>query len=122
MAIRNIERLFNCIDNTLFTIHGKLCYDRLTDAIIVLANEISTTETDETLWSIGDFGNAPLDSLIVGGYWHYYEYHGGQASKGYEALCALGAIFSPGMSDIEEDCSEYDVYLQLNAMADKVNI
>lgn len=117
MSIRNIERLFNVIDNSLFTINGKLSYDRITKAFILLANEISQTETDESVWTIGEFGYASLDSLIIGAYWHYSECHAGQASKGYEALSALGRVFNPGMSWIEEDCSEYDVYSHLNDMA-----
>ena len=117
MSIRNIERLFNVIDNSLFTINGKLCYDRITDAFILLANEISQTETDESVWTIGEFGYASLDSLIVGAYCHYSEWHGGQYSKSYVALCALGAIFTMGYGWMEEESPEVDVYIALQDMA-----
>lgn len=117
MTIRNIERLYNVIENSLFTINGKLCYDRVTDAIIALCREISETETDETLWYIGEHGYASLDSLIVGAYWHYTEWHGGQYSKSYAALCCLGDIFDPGFSGLDMDSSEYDVYLTFHDMA-----
>lgn len=107
MNQRNIERLFNVIDRSLFRIDGTLDYDRVTDALIKLANTISDTETDETVWSIGEFGECNLGDLIVGAYWHFTEWHSGQWSKGYEALSALSRIFSPGMSSVEPDNAAY---------------
>lgn len=107
MTTRNIERLFNVIDKSLFTITGKLDYDRLTDALIVLANEINKTDTDESIWYLGECGNCTLGDLIPGAYWHFTEWHGGQWSKGYAALSALGQIFDPGMSCGEDDNEAY---------------
>ena len=111
-----LNRLFNVIDKSLFTICGKLDYARITDAITRLADTVQDTETDESTWAIGEFGACTLGDLIVGAYWHYTEWHSGQFSDGYAALCALGAVFSPGMGGPEED---NEVYQALNALAAK---
>jgi hypothetical protein len=57
-----------------------------------------------------------LDDLIVGAYWHYSEWHGGQSSKSYVALCALGQVFTPGMSRADED---NEAYQALNSLAER---
>lgn len=111
----NITRLYNVIDNSLFMVTGNLDYDRITDALIKLADTLATTETDESVWYIGECRTCCLDDLIIGAYWHYTEWHAGQYSKSYRALCALGQIFSPGMSYPED---ENEAYLVLNAMAE----
>lgn len=117
MNERNITRLFNVIDRSLFTIVGKLDYDRVTDALIKLANTLHETETDEFVWCIGGHSNCCLDDLIVGAYWHYTEWHGGQQSKGYQALSALGQVFTPNMSSLDPDAPEYVTYEMLASMA-----
>lgn len=117
MSKTNIERIFKVIDRTLFTVNGKLPYDRITEAIILLCDEIEATETDEFIWSeIGEFGDCCLGDLIVNAYWHYCEWHGGQSSDGYRALCALGGIFSPGMSSLESEDNKA-AYEQLDELA-----
>lgn len=79
MSQRNIERFYNVAYNSLFTINGTLSYDRVTDCLIKLANELSATDTDEEdVWTCGEFNEAALADLIVGAYWHYTEWHGGQ--------------------------------------------
>ena len=117
--MKNINRLFKVIDNSLFMTTGQLDYDRITDAIIKLSNAVHSFEGDtEEIWYIGEHGNCCLSDLIVGAYWHYTEYHGGQYSKGYAALCALGQVFNPNMSGAPDpDCSEYIAYESLNDMA-----
>ena len=116
--MNNIKRYFNVINKSLFRIDGTLDYDRVTDAIIGLANTLADTETDENVWYIGEFGACCLGDLIVGAYWHYTEWHSGQWSKGYEALSALGRVFSPGMTaGPEPESSEFSAYQALEAMA-----
>jgi hypothetical protein len=119
---QDIERLFKVIDRSLFTISGSLDYDRVTDAIISLANAVNdyTGDTDE-IWYIGESGCCYMADLIVGAYWHFTEWHDGQSSKGYEALSALGQIFSPNlifglghMSTVEDD---NEAYMALSDMA-----
>ena len=53
---------------------------------------------DETNWSLGECGDCTLDSFLIGAYWSLSEWHGGQSSPEYAALCAIGSIFSPGMT------------------------
>ena len=109
-----IKRLFNLIDKNLFLINPTLDYNQLTKAITLLANELHSTETNETIWSLGECGNCTLDDLIVGAFWHYTEWHSGQWSVEYAALSALGEVFSPGMTTVEE---ENDSYVALNELA-----
>jgi hypothetical protein len=115
---RDITRLYNVVNNSLCTINGKLSYNRLTDAIIRLSNVLAATDTDEDVWWIGEHDECGLMGLIVGAYWHYTEWHGGQSSQGYRALGALGAIYSPNMeTGPEDDSSEHCAYELLNDMA-----
>ena len=115
-AIKNMERVHNVIENSLFMVTGKLDYDRVTDAIIVLANLVHGTDDDE-VWTIGEHGNCDLTGLLIGAYWHYTYSHTGQASKGYAALSALGLVYRPGMaSGPEEGSTEADAFASLNDM------
>lgn len=113
--MKNIARVYKVINNSVFTINGKLGYKRVTDAVILLSNLIHIHDGDtEHLWSIGEGGECTLDDFIVGAYWHYTEYHGGQWSDGYAALCALGQVFKPNMSSVEEDNVAYQMLEQLH--------
>ena len=114
-TLNSINRLFKVIENSLFMTTGNLDYDRVTDAIISLSNSIHNYHGDtEQIWYIGESGCCYLPDLIEGAFWHYTEWHSGQWSKGYAALSALGAIFSPGMTTPD---TENDAYIQLEAIA-----
>lgn len=118
MKLKNVERYFNVLNASLFTTCGKLDYDRVTEGLIKLANCINECEDGiGDSWQLGEFGACTLDSLIVGAYWHYTEWHEGQWSKGYEALSALGQVFSPNMSTLDEESPEYYAYQALEEMA-----
>ena len=112
---KNIESIFKVINKSLFTINGTLDYDRLTDAIILLADSVHNYKgEDESLWYIGEFDYCALPELITGAFWHYTEWHRGQYSKTYQALSALGEVFNPGMTTSEED---NEAYTALNDIA-----
>lgn len=116
MKYRNIKRLYDVVDRALFRADSKLSYSRTLEALERLATEVSKTETDCDVWSIGECGNATLDSLIVGAYWFLGDYHGGQGSAEYRVLCGLGSIFSPGWtSGPEDDSVEKCVYEALES-------
>ena len=111
---RTINRYFKVISKSLFRIDGKLSYARTLEAIIKLAKEVHATETDTDVWSIGEFTECTLDSLIIGAYWFMADYHSGQNSPEYLALSVLGQVFKPGCSSGPEDeSSEQEVYDQL---------
>ena len=101
---------------------GNLDYDRVTDAIIILARAVhylddgsSNPDDDhDRLWCIGEGGECDLADFIVGAYWHYTEWHDGQYSPTYAALCSLGTVFQPGMSSVESD---NEAYIALNSLA-----
>ena len=115
--MKNIKKLHNLIERSIMTIDPPLDYDRTTSAIIKLAECVSAYDGDtESIWYIGESGYCCLADLIVGAYWHYTDWHSGQYSKSYAALCALSAVFSPGMAVLEKGSGEYDVYLALTLM------
>ena len=53
----------------------------------------------ETDWNIGEFETFSLSDYIIGAFWAFSQWHAGQNSQSYAALCALGSIFTPGMCD-----------------------
>ena len=115
---RDIERYFRVINNSLFRTTGNLDYPRVTDAIIRLSNVVSEYDGDtECIWYIGEDTECCLADLIVGAYWHYTDWHGGQWSQGYAALCALGEVFSPNMESLNTDSPEYEAYQALESIA-----
>jgi hypothetical protein len=80
-------------------------------ALSLLGQALHRHELTEGVWSLGEGSDACLGDLIVGAYWACGEWHGGQASDTYAALCSLGAIFSPGMTNApESEDSEYIAY------------
>jgi len=97
-----IEKLYNIAHHNIGTINGTMDYNRITDTLITLANVICDSETDENIWWIG-----------VGAYWHYTEWHGGQSSKGYTALSALGQVFQPNMAMPDDENLAYQLLNQL---------
>ena len=75
-SLHSIKRLYSVIDNSLFTINGKLDYDRITAATIALAVAVHEYEGDnDDMWYIGEYGACDLASFIVGAYWHYSDCH-----------------------------------------------
>ena len=115
--MNHINALRKVVTNNISRLGATMDYDRITDSIIVLANTIANSETDENTWYLGECDEFTLDSLLVGAYWHYTEWHGGQDSREYAALCALGQIFNPGMSSLDDESSEKYVYDLLAEMA-----
>jgi len=114
-TLSSIKRLYHVIDASVFCTTGDMDYDRVTDAVINLANAVDTYDGDyDDIWYIGEGGECCLSDFIEGAYWHYTEWHGGQWSKGYAALSALGQVFNPGMSGIEK---ENPAYFWLETMA-----
>ena len=114
---RNIERLRAAIEKSLTRTDSTLDYSRTVLALERLSNLLNETETNTDVWYLGEFGYS-LDSIIVGAYWHLTEWHAGQWSDEYRAMCALGQIFDPGMAcGPEPDSCEQMVYSDLEVMA-----
>lgn len=108
---RNIKRLFGVVSRALFRADSVLSYTRTLEAIERLVDEVRKTDTDESVWYIGENECATLDALIVGTYWFLGDYHSGQGSIEYRVLSAIGGIYKPGMTcGPERDSSEEDVY------------
>ena len=112
-----IDQLRKVITFNLATTAGTMPYSRMTEAITKLANAIIDTDTDENIWHLGEYDYFTLDSLIIGAYWHYTEWHKGQFSPEYAALSALGEIYTPKYATIEcEPCAK-EVYDLLEILA-----
>ena len=109
--MRNISRLFNIIERSLFYTDSSLDYGRTIGALERLSSLVE--EASDVDWYIGECGCCTLDSLLVGAYWFCTDYHGGQGSDEYRLHCNIGSYFDPGMSSLERDSSEFDVYQAL---------
>jgi hypothetical protein len=108
-----IESVFSAISDSLFTVQPRLAPSRIQHALRLLCKLINQEEDTETLWYLGECSHCCLADLIPGAYWYFTDYHEGQASESYATLCSLGSIFSPGMSSLDEDSPEFDVYQAL---------
>lgn len=86
----------------------------LCESLIELCDAIK--REGETNWSLGESDACTLDALLIGAYWSLAEWHGGQWSPEYAALCAIGSIFSPGIScpPTSEDEPEFYPYQACN--------
>lgn len=81
-------------------------------ALTLLGQALHKYELPGSIWcDLGEFSEACLGDLVVGGYWACSEWHSGQFSDTYAALCSLGEVFSPGMSDTPDpEESEFTAY------------
>ena len=113
--MNEIENAFNAILNSAcFRLDGPEI--DLPEALITLANAIHENETDESTWSLGEFLECDLGSLLIGAYWALSEWHGGQWSPEYAAMCAIGRVYRPGCgaNGPEPDSSEATAYETCN--------
>ena len=118
-TIQDIMAIYTPIERALFYTDGALDYAGITQATIDLANALHGFTGDDEDWIYTE-----LPDFIVSAYWHYTEWHAGQDSDSYAALCALGQIFNPGMSTPPESVdgdeeSEYAIYSVLNELAER---
>lgn len=115
--MNQLTRYVQTLDKELNKVNPS--FQNVIAAYLELCEYLSNIETDESTWSINEDNGYSLDALIVGGYWFFTDYHGGQDSKEYECFSALGEIFKPGMSSLEDDTSEKDVYDMLVSVYEK---
>jgi hypothetical protein len=118
-TLSTIKRLHRVLERNITQIDPPLDYDRVIRALELLGLAVHQYEGDDDDWLyIGEFSYTP-DSFIVGAYWHLIEWHSGQWSDSYRALCALGLVFKPGMTDgPEPESCEQDIYDMLNNLAE----
>lgn len=114
-SLAAIHAAWNPIYQALFRIDGEPI--DLPAALVTLADAINAHdgETEDWLY-IGDGTETCLSDFIPGAYWALAEWHGGQSSDSYRALCALGGIFSPGHTSApeSEEESEWTGYDAVN--------
>lgn len=115
-----IERLHKLVCRSLFHIEPPLSYARTLKAIEILAKLVHEYPDDDSGWlwhSVGEFSECGLADLLPGVYWYCTDYHGGMSSDEYRLQCVVGEVFSPGMSSLDKDSSEYDAYCALAVLA-----
>ena len=98
------------INSSIFRLNGENI--NLCETLIELVNEIdnSTDENAEYL-NEGEFNECCLGDLIIGAYWALNEWHGGQNSIEYAALCSLGTIYQPNRaSGPDRDGGDWTAY------------
>ena len=117
--IPKIKALHKAIEATLFTIHPVFAYPRLIDAIDLLARLVHDFPGDtEELLYIGEYSSVSVDNLIIAAYWHFSQWHEGQNSPSYRALCNLGKVFQPGCtSEPSRGDSEFECFQALDGLA-----
>lgn len=100
--------------SNVFTLNGPAI--DLPRALRLLGEVVHRYELPEGIWdSLGESSDARLGDLIVAAYWSCSEWHDGQFSPTYAALCSLGQVFSPGMAcSPEPGDSEFTAYEQIN--------
>jgi hypothetical protein len=112
-----MEALYKKIEQSINEIEPALDYQEILVSLIELCDLINKTEdTEEWIYIEGNYGSIP--DLLGGAYWHLTEWHAGQSSMSYAAMCAIGSIFSPNMSSGPEEGSiEIDIYNMLETLA-----
>ena len=103
---------FETLFNNILAAADSGDYHKTTRGIILLADQLTEHESISTWLDIGEFGEFTLADLVVGGFWFYTDYHGGQASPEYRALSSLGGVYSPGMThgpDTEGELAAYQM-------------
>jgi hypothetical protein len=106
------------LSSSLFRLDGKDI--NLTKQLTKLGNKVHKAKNPD--WHLGEYSECCLSDFIIGAYWSLTEWHGGQNSKTYEAMCSLGQVFNPGHTNGPEPESgeslAYEVinehYLNLN--------
>lgn len=83
----------------------------LSSNLILLANQL--IDEEDVNWDTGEYLDCTLGGLINGAYWALTEWHGGQNSMTYAAMCALGCIFNPGYVDGPEPDSDEEIAYDL---------
>lgn len=122
MTIQKIETLFDEIQKSIFYIEAPLNYTQIQEKLIELCEVLNETDIDESIWYIGEYTECTLDTLLVGAFWHFTEWHEGQDSLSYAVLSSLGSIYTPNYAALDKDNpSELGVYqcLELTAKNDK---
>lgn len=112
-AFNRLVRIHGIIDRSLFTVNPPLTYQKTMRATEILAKLVHEYEWDtERIWYIGESGSCTLDSLIVGAYWFFGDYQGGQWSDEYRTQCVVGKVYLPGpiSHGPEHESSEESVY------------
>lgn len=128
MSLANIEKLYEQIEKSIFTIEPVFNYSELALKFVELSQAIKNFDgkTEEWIY-LGEGNFCSLDDMIIGAYWHFTNWHAGQSSDSYLALSSLGEVFDPGMSmppsdepeDGEENECSADCYRLMNKMAEE---
>jgi hypothetical protein len=118
-TISTIQRLTNLLERNVTQINPTLSYNRVVRALELLGLAVHRYNGETEDWlDINDCSYGP-ESFIEGGYWHLTEWHGGQWSDTYRAMCSLGTVFNPGMTDgPEPESCEKDIYEMLDQLAE----
>lgn len=94
--------------------YKQLTYDQIVETFINLALEIDKSTSGHCFSDVES-----LADLIEAGYFHFMDWHAGQWSQEYQALCIIGRIFQPGHNQ-NEPCDELGqlFYSELSKLAE----
>ena len=117
--MEKIKVLYEKCHESLFQTTTDMSYNETISALTDLAQAVDDFEGDwDELWTIGEFGCASLDNLLIGAYWFAIDHHSGQWSPEYALFCVIGETYSPGRCCCgpEKDTTEQDTYEALETL------
>ncbi len=117
MKTEKIEQIHGLLVKNITTVNRELTYNQILEQLRLLVEAINDYKGNTEDWIYIGEDNTPIDALIVGSYWHLVDWNGGQHSITYKTLSLLGEVFNPGMSCLDKDNSEHDVYMCLEQLA-----
>ena len=119
MSIERIAEIHSKLEKSIFTVKPTHAYSSLASVFVKLCDLLNNDDISAEEWAcIGEYSYCCLSDMLVGAYWHYIDWHGGQSSESYLALCAIGSIYEPNMQDgCEPDSCEMDCYNMLDQLA-----
>jgi len=111
MSLERIKQLHRICECSLFMIDSTLDHERTLQAMTKLAHLIHDYEGDtESIWYIGESGNACIPDLLVGSYWYTVDWQSADQIPLMAMQSAIGSVFNPGCTSLEPDTCESDVY------------
>lgn len=111
IALDRVRGLLKSLSDTLFTTEPPLSRSMFHAALRTLCAILDNNDLDESAWYIGEDNGCCVCELIVGAYWFFGDYHGGQWSDESLTRCALGKVFNPGStSGVADGSPDQDVY------------
>ena len=119
--LKNITNLTKLIDKSITSTSRTLSYDRLINAIDLLAYTVKKYGGADHDWMYINDDSYTTETILIGAYWHLYGYNKGRGSASYRAMRAIRRVYNPKADFGTEPGSCESYFLDaLNELADSV--